>query len=115
MNAQDIHNAADTLERMHKQYDGMARTAAVLRDLAVMVNRIESAEARLAEVGKARDAAEAALASALAQHNADEHKVAPMDIDLTYSDIVAGTGFTIQAFVRRGRAYGLYNLNFGWV
>ena len=49
-----------------------------------------------------------------AQHNADEHKVSPSDIDLSYSDIVAGTGFTIQAFVRKGRAYGLYNLNWGW-
>lgn len=46
-----------------------------------------------------------------ASHNADEHKVAVLDIDLTYSDKVAGTGVTIQAFVRKGRAYGLYNIN----
>ena len=65
MNASDIHNAADTLERLHKQYEGMARAATVLRDLAVMENRIESAEARLAEVGQAKEKAEADLMAAL--------------------------------------------------
>ncbi len=49
-----------------------------------------------------------------AEHNADEHKVAPMDIDITYSDIVVNTEFKAQCFVRRGRAYGRYNLNWAW-
>lgn len=45
-----------------------------------------------------------------AQHNLDEHKVAPLDFDVSVGDKVVGIGFTIFAIVRRGRAYGIYNL-----
>jgi len=53
--------------------------------------------------------------TATADHNADEHKVAPLIADLTYSDLLAGTGFTIQGWSRRNRLAGRFSLNWAWV
>jgi hypothetical protein len=51
--------------------------------------------------------------SGTAEHSVDEHKVAPFRI--TASDLVAGTGFTINAFATDGFLSGRFNVAWRWL
>lgn len=53
------------------------------------------------------------IAEATSDHSVDEHKVAASIIGLTVSDIVTGTGFTINAVSSEGNMYGQFTI--GWV
>ena len=56
-----------------------------------------------------------AITPATADHTIDEHIMATAMTDVTASNIVAGTGFTINCVVRQGNGVMIGKFNVSWV
>lgn len=56
------------------------------------------------------------MADSTADHGPDEHMLGGITIQLVCSDIVAGTGFTVNAFMRDGSTVaGQFTIHWVWV
>jgi len=54
------------------------------------------------------------MGDSTADHNADEHALAPELMTLSCGSVTAGVGFTISAQVRRGTLRGQFTVRWVW-
>jgi len=106
MNAQDIRNAAETLDREMKRFDGMQAAAKVLHEAATLESRIEEAERRVTAAGQQAADAESELLQARSRVEAARSEAHRIELQgkASAQDILSTAGKEGESILEKAKA-----------